>query len=301
MEQLVKLVPLSPDILIYLAIDISIAVILLFAIRSLSGLFSKISVRQELGEKDNFAFGISMAGRMLSLTIVLSAVVGRHSHLGYEAAALGMLLFGSIGIFLVKVGRFAHDKVVLNRLDKNQMISEKNVSVALVDASSAIASAIIIKSIIEWADGTDANTLVAIMSGSMVVLAILLLTTRLYERRYAKNNQNNGFQRTLCKGQLALAIQHSGTLIGTAIVVSSAGSVIEYSADAYVSNITGWLFVGAAFSLLLIVFTSLAKRIVLSGVNWKTEVDLQHNIGIASIEFVLSMGLALLIAGLFAN
>jgi uncharacterized membrane protein YjfL (UPF0719 family) len=301
MEQLIKLVPLSPEILIYLAIDISIAILLLFAIRALSGFFTKTSVRSELGEKDNFAFGISMAGRMLALTIVLSAVVGRHTHLGYEAAALGMLIFGSIGIILVKAGRYAHDKVVLNRLDKNKMISEKNVSVAIVDAASSIASAIIIKSIIDWAAGVTVNTFVAILTGSVVVLSVLLLTTRLYERRYASNNQDNSFQRDLCKGQLALAIQHSGNLIGTAVAVSSAGSILVYGPDSYVSNITGWLVVSAAFSVCLIILSSVSKRIVLSGVNWKTEVDLHHNVGIASIEFVLSIGLALLIAGLFAG
>jgi hypothetical protein len=53
--------------------------------------------------------------------------------------------------------------------------------------------------------------------------------------------------------------------------------------------------------LLLIILSSIAKHIVLSGVNWKTEVDLQHNVGIASIEFVLSIGLAMLITGLFAS
>jgi uncharacterized membrane protein YjfL (UPF0719 family) len=301
MEQLVKLVPLSSDILIYLAIDISIAILLLLAIRSLSGFFTKISVRSELGEKDNFAFGISMAGGMLSLTIVLSSVVGRHNHLGYEGAALGMLLFGSIGIILVKVGRYAHDKVVLNRLDKNKMIAEKNVSVAIVDAGSSIASAIIIKSIIDWTVGSNVNTFIAILSGSMVVLSVLLLTTRLYERRYASNNQDNSFQRDLGKGQLALAIQHSGNLIGTAIAVSSAGSILVYDPNSYVSNITGWLVVSAGFSVFLIILSSLSKRIILTGINWKTEVDLHHNIGIASIEFVLSIGLALLIASLFAG
>jgi uncharacterized membrane protein YjfL (UPF0719 family) len=301
MEQLVKLVPLSSDILIYLAIDISIAILLLLAIRSLSGFFTKISVRSELGEKDNFAFGISMAGGMLSLAIVLSSVVGRHNHLGYEGAALGMLLFGSIGIILVKVGRYAHDKVVLNRLDKNKMIAEKNVSVAIVDAGSSIASAIIIKSIIDWTVGSNVNTFIAILSGSMVVLSVLLLTTRLYERRYASNNQDNSFQRDLGKGQLALAIQHSGNLIGTAIAVSSAGSILVYDPNSYVSNITGWLVVSAGFSVFLIILSSLSKRIILTGINWKTEVDLHHNIGIASIEFVLSIGLALLIASLFAG
>ncbi|AEP30672.1 DUF350 domain-containing protein [Brumicola nitratireducens] len=301
MEQLVKFVPFSSDLLIYLAIDLSIAVLLLLAIRSFSGVFSKVSVRNELGEKDNFAFGISMAGRMLSLTIVLSAVVGRHMHLGYEVAALGMVVFGAVGIVLVRAGRFAHDKVVLNRLDKNQMIAEKNVSVALVDAASSIASAIIIKSIIDWAVGTDVNTLIAIFSGTTVVLSVLLLTTRLYERRFANNNQDNSFQDTLCKGHLALAIQHSGNLIGTAIAVSSAGSILAYEPESYVSNITGWLLVGLTFAVSLIILASVSKRIILAGVNWKREVDLQHNVGIASIEFVLSIGLALLIAGLFSG
>jgi uncharacterized membrane protein YjfL (UPF0719 family) len=301
MEQLVKFVPFSSDILIYLAIDLSIAVLLLLAIRSFSGVFSKVSVRSELGEKDNFAFGISMAGRMLSLTIVLSAVVGRHTHLGYEVAALGMVVFGGVGILLVRAGRYAHDKVVLNRLDKNQMIAEKNVSVGLVDAASSIASAIIIKSIIDWAVGTDVNTLIAILSGTTVVLSVLLLTTRLYERRFANNNQDNSFQDTLSQGHLALAIQHSGNLIGTAIAVSSAGSILAYEPESYVSNITGWLLVGLTFSVFLIVLSSVSKRIILAGVNWKREVDLQHNVGIASIEFVLSIGLALLIAGLFSS
>jgi len=301
MEQLVKFVPFSSDILIYLAIDISIAVILLLAIRSFSGVFSKVSVRSELGEKDNFAFGISIAGRMLALTIVLSGVVGRHTHLGYEVAALGMVVFGGVGILLVRAGRYAHDKVVLNRLDKNQMIAEKNISVVLVDAASSIASAIIIKSIIDWAVGTDVNTLIAIFSGTTVVLSVLLLTTRLYERRYAYNNQDNSFQDTLCRGHLALAIQHSGNLIGTAIAVSSAGAILAYEPESYVSNITGWLVVGLTFAVSLIVLSSLSKRIILTGVNWKREVDLQHNVGIASIEFVLSIGLALLIAGLFTG
>ncbi len=301
MEQLVKFVPFSSDILIYLAIDLSIAVLLLLAIRSFSGVFSKVSVRSELGEKDNFAFGISMAGRMLSLTIVLSAVVGRHTHLGYEVAALGMVVFGAVGILLVRAGRYAHDKVVLNRLDKNEMIAEKNVSVGLVDAASSVASAIIIMSIIDWAVGTDVNTLIAIFSGTTVVLSVLLLTTRVYERRFANNNQDNSFQDTLCQGHLALAIQHSGNLIGTAIAVSSAGSILAYEPESYVSNITGWLLVGLTFAVSLIILASLSKRIILAGVNWKREVDLQHNVGIASIEFVLSIGLALLIAGLFSG
>jgi uncharacterized membrane protein YjfL (UPF0719 family) len=299
MEQLVKFLPISNDLPIYLAIDIGIAIGLLLVLRFLSGLFNKINVREELGERDNFAFGISIAGRMLSLMIVLSAVVGRHVGMGFEVAALGMLMFGTLGIILVRVGRFCHDKIVLNRLDKEKMIAEKNISVGIVDATSSIAAAIMIKSIFEWTQGTGVDAFIAVVSGTIVVLCVLLFATRLYEFRYANNNQDNSFQRTLCNGQLALAIQHSGNLIGIAIAVSSASKLLIYTPQAYVSNITGWLIVGLCLAIILMVMTSLCKRVVLMGVKWKVEIALQHNVGIASIEAVLAIGIALLFNNIF--
>jgi len=299
MDQLIKLVAIENDLVIYLVIDIAIAVAMLFVIRTLSGLFTKVNVKRELGERDNFAFGISLAGRLLSLTIVLSAVVGRQVGMGYEAAAISMLLFGGSGIVLVRLGRYAHDKIVLHRLDRGQMITDKNVSVALVDASAAIASAIITKSIIEWSVGIDINAFIALFSAVIVVLLVLLFATRVYEYNFRENNQNNSFQKTLCDGQIALAIQHGGNLIGIAIAVSTASKVLVYSPTGYVSNITGWLIVGLAFAVLLMLLTSITKRIVLAGINRRDEVVLQHNIGVASIEAVLSVGIAILFSNVF--
>jgi hypothetical protein len=299
METLVKLNPLSAEIWGYLAIDVGIALILLFVVRWMSGRVTKISVSNELGERDNFAFGISVAGRMLSLCIVLGSVVGRHIGEGYQGAAIGMLLFGVISIALVKLGRIAHDKIVLNKLDKEQMIADKNVSVALVDAASAIASAIMLRSMLLWVEGTDVNAIVAITTGFIVVLLVLLLMTRLYELRFATNNQNDSFQKILCKGHIALAIEHSGNLIGTAIIVSAASVLLTYDPQTYVSNVTGWLIVGFALSMSLLMMVTVAKRLVLSGLDWKQEVDQQHNVGVASIQLVLSVGIAFIVIGVF--
>lgn len=298
METLVQLIDLPAHVLTYLIIDITIALLLLGVIRILSGLPKGVSVAVELGEKDNFAFGISVAGRMLALCLVLSAVVGRHIGLGIEIAAMGTLLFGVVGIVLIKVGRLAHDKLILHRLDKDISIQERNSSVAVVDASSAIASAIIIHAMIRWVQGTDANAVVGILSGFVIVLSVLLLTTRMYEIRFARNNQNDSFQGMLRKGNLALAIQHSGTLIATAIVVSAAGRILNYQAETYVSNLTGWLICGLIASISLALVVGLAKRIVLFGLNWKTEIDLQGNVGLACLEWVLSVGIAMIALGL---
>ncbi|MCW8107238.1 DUF350 domain-containing protein [Alteromonas ponticola] len=297
METLVKMVDLPSDLWVYLLIDLGLALLLLLLLKWMAGAFRKSSVTEELGVKDNFAFGISIAGGMLSLCIVLSSVVGRHVGLGYEEAAVGMLTFGLVGIILVKFGRFAHDKLVLNRIDSQAMIADRSVSVALVDAASLIASAIILRSMMLWVDGSDANAIIAITTGFLVVLAVLLVLTRLIERRYAKGNQNDSFQGALRKGQLALAIEHSGNLLGTATIVSSAGSLLDYNPVGYVSNVSGWLGVSVVLTISLMVLVTLSKHVILFGMDFRQEIDQQHNVGVACLALTLSIGIALIVNG----
>ncbi|WP_218352540.1 DUF350 domain-containing protein [Alteromonas lipotrueiana] len=299
MEALVKLVPLPRDLWVYLTIDLLLALVLLVVMKWLAGVFKKSSVADELGVKDNFAFGISIAGGMLSLCIVLGSVVGRHVGEGFEAAATGMITFGLIGIVLVQFGRYAHDKLVLNRVDTRALINDRSVSIALVDAASLIGSAIILRSMVLWVDGSDVNALIAICTGFTVVLIILLFMTRIYEVRYARDNQNDSFQGALQKGQLALAVEHAGNLLGTALIVASARHLLNYHPDGYVSNVTGWLIVSVVLSLALYVLVNLSKKVILWGLDYRQEVDKQHNIGVACLELCLAVGIATIVNGVF--
>jgi len=301
LDTLVKLVPLNRDLWGYLAIDVGIALLLLLVMKWLSGAMRDNSVAEELGVKDNFAFGISIAGGWLSLCIVLSAVLGRHIGQGYWQAVEGMLLFGGVGILLVKIGRFAHDKLVLNRVDTHAMIADRSVSIALVDAASLVASAIVLHNIMVWVDGTDMNAIIAIVTGFLVVLTMLLVMTRILEVRYAKDNQNDSFQGALRKGQLALAIEHSGNLLGTAMIVSAAKDVLIYYPSAYVSNVTGWLIVSVSLAIALHLLVLFSKKVILFGMNFRQEVDQQHNVGVAALGFTLSIGTAMIINGVLGG
>ncbi|AXR07364.1 DUF350 domain-containing protein [Salinimonas sediminis] len=299
METLVKLVPLPRDLWVYLVIDLVLALLLLVIMKWLAGIFRKSSVADELGVKDNFAFGISIAGGMLSLCIVLGSVVGRHVGEGLESAATGMLSFGLIGIVLVQFGRFAHDKLVLNRVDTRALIADRSVSIALVDASSLIASAVILRSMVLWVDGSDLNAIIAICTGFTVVLFILIFMTRIYEVRYARDNQNDSFQGALQKGQMALAVEHSGNLLGTALIVASARHLLNYYPDGYVSNVTGWLIVSVVLSLALYLLVNISKKVILWGLDYRQEVDKQHNVGVACLELCLAVGIASIVNGIF--
>jgi hypothetical protein len=300
MNTLIELVGINQNLLAILAIDISIAIILLGAMRFLSGLSAKVNSTEELAQEDNFAFGISVAGSILALGIVLTGAITGEAANSYAMEAIGMLAYGGYGLILIKIGRIIHDKVALQHLDKNALIIEKNLTIGIIDAAGAIATAIIIRAVLLWVDGLDISTFIAITSGFFVAQLVLVIVTRLREKQYAKNNQEDCLQEALTKGQLALAIRYSGQVISTALAVTAASHFLTYSPETLVVNLLGWLVFGVIMTLLVALLTALAKRIVLWGINLVEEVDQQHNIGVASIEMATSIAIALILSALMA-
>jgi hypothetical protein len=300
MNTLIELVGVNQDLLIYLAIDVSIAILLLGAMRFLSGLSAKVNSTEELAKEDNFAFGISVAGSILALGIVLTGAITGEAASSYAMEAIGMLAYGGYGLLLIKVGRIIHDKVALQHLDKNALIIEKNLTIGIIDAAGAIATAIIIRAVLLWVDGLDLSTFIAITSGFVVAQAVLVIVTRIREKQYAKNNQEDCLQEALSNGQLALAIRYSGQVISTALAVTAASYFLVYSPETLVINLIGWLVFGVVMTLLVAMLTAIAKRIVLWGINLVEEVDQQHNIGVASIEMATSIAIALILTALMA-
>ncbi len=300
MNTLIDLVGVNQELLIYLAIDITIAIILLGAMRFLLGLTSKVNSTEELAQKDNFAFGVSVAGSVLALGIVLTGAITGENAPSYMMEVIGMLAYGTYGLILIKVGRIIQDKVALQHLNKTELIKEQNLTIGIIDAAGAIATAIIIRAVLLWVDGLDLSTFIAITSGFMVAQAVLVLVTRIRERKYAKNNQQDCLQEALSDGQLALAIRYSGQVISTALAVTAASHFLVYSPDTLVMNLLGWLVFGLVMTILVAILTSIAKRIVLWGINLVEEVDQQHNIGVASIEMATSISIALILTALMA-
>jgi hypothetical protein len=300
MNTLIELVGVNQDLLIYLAIDVSIAILLLGAMRFLSGLSAKVNSTEELAKEDNFAFGISVAGSILALGIVLTGAITGEAANSYAEEAIGMLAYGGYGLLLIKIGRVIHDKIALQHLDKNALIIEKNLTIGIIDAAGAIATAIIIRAVLLWVDGLDLSTFIAITSGFIVAQAVLVFVTRIREKQYAKNNQEDCLQEALSNGQLALAIRYSGQVISTALAVTAASYFLVYSPETLVINLIGWLVFGIVMTLLVAILTAIAKRIVLWGINLVEEVDQQHNIGVASIEMATSIAIALILTALMA-
>lgn len=300
MQTLIEITALNQDLLIYLAIDLTIAILLLGTMRFVSGISAKVNTTDELAKQDNFAFGVSLAGSIAALGIVLTGAITGETASSYMMEVIGMLAYGIYGLILIKVGRVIHDKIALQHLDKTSLIKEKNLTIGLVDAAGAIATAIIIRAVLLWVDGLDLNTFIAITSGFIVAQTMLVLVTRIKEKQYAKNNQEDCFQEALSKGQLALALRYAGQVISTALAVTAASHFLTYRPDTLMVNLLGWLLFGIIMTILVALLTYIAKRFVLWGINLVEEVDQQHNVGVASIEMAISISIALILTSLMA-
>jgi uncharacterized membrane protein YjfL (UPF0719 family) len=300
MNTFIELTGVNQELLIFLAIDVAIAIILLGAMRFLSGISAQVNSTEELATNDNFAFGISVAGSILALGIVLTGAITGENASSYMMEVIGMFAYGAYGLILIKIGRVIHDKVALQRLDKMALIREQNLTVGVVDAAGAIATAIIIRAVLLWVDGLDLSTFIAITCGFFVAQMMLVIVTRLRENQYAKNNQNDCLQEAFTNGQLALAIRYSGQVISTALAVTAASHFLTYSPETLVMNLIGWVVFGIVMTLLVFVLTAIAKRIVLWGINLVEEVDQQHNVGVACIEMTTSISIALILTALMS-
>ncbi|WP_111978248.1 DUF350 domain-containing protein [Algibacillus agarilyticus] len=291
---------ISPELLTLLAIDLVIAVLLLTAVRYLAGLWMGVNTRDELSQKDNYAFGISMAGSVAGVGIVLTGAITGETANSYITEAVGVLSYGVLGIALIKLGRFLHDKIALNEFDKNTQIKQENMAVAIVDAAATIATAIVIRAVLLWVEGLNMYTVIAVISGFVVAQALLVVVTRLRENLYAKYNQGDSLQEALKGGQVALALRHAGHLISTALAVKAASYFLVYEPTAIVTNLIGWFVISIAMALIMFLISRVAKAVLLMGINTAEEIDQQDNIGLAAIEMAVMISIALLLGALMA-
>ena len=300
MNSIVEMTGLNQELLIFLAIDIIIAIVLLGAMKFIAGLSSKVNATDELSKEDNFAFGISVAGSIAALGIVLTGAITGENADSYLSEIIGMLFYGVLGLALIKVGRIIHDRVALNQLDKTEQIPNRNITVGIVDAAGVIATAIVIRAVLLWVHGMNLSTFIAIVSGFFVSQLVLVIVTRIKESQYKKNNQEDCMQEAFEKGQIALAIRYAGQVISTALAVTAASHFLVYSPDTLVNNLLGWLLIGVVMTVLVAILTTIAKKIILWGIDLVEEVDQQHNIGVASAEMAISISIALILTALMA-
>jgi len=295
---LIDFINVDVSLALYYLVDFLIAVALLTAIRFFAGLIGNVSATEEISENDNKAFGVSLAGAMIAVSIMLMGVVSGDAGFSLADEAMSVLVFGTLGISLMWVTRIAFDRISFPGLSIHEQIMKGNMAASIIDACNMIATAIIIKGAMIWVDGDMLAALLAVAVSFFASQIIMALATLYRVKVYEKRHSGRELHTAIEDNNIALALRFSAYRVGLAIAVSAAFSVVEYDADAFIFVFSLWFAAALLLFVLLTLIAIVMRYGILHKVNVGEEVGQQGNIAVGAIEGGIYIVVGLLLAGL---
>ncbi len=277
-------------------LDLAVAVAAICALRYLSGLLFGVDSRDELAEKDNLAYGLTLAGGAGAVALVLAAATAGDPAVDF-AQELGVVaLYAVVGLVLLKAGMLINDWVVFNEFSLKQAINGGNVAAGTAQAANLIAIGILVNAAINYSEGDLVNAVAVVVIVFLLAQLVLLAVTRIRALIYAKRNEGAKWQAAIDGGNAALGVRYAGHLIGTALAVSSAGGMTAYVVPPDAGMVVVYaalLGLAVVLATVLLMLSMLAQRAILHGIDVVEEVDVQANVGVAAIEAAVFIGVGL--------
>lgn len=252
-------------------------------------LHPSIDVKNELVEKDNFAFSLSHAGYLTGLLFVLgSAIVGPSN--GYWIDLFDLTAYGLLGIVLLNVSTFINDKFILRKFCvRKEIIEDQNAGTGAVEAANSIASGMIIFGAISGETGDFwfgiLTSIVFWAIGQIVMIILSVIYNKITD--YDIHEQ-------IEKDNVAAGVAFAGAIIAIANLIRFAlmGDFEGWGATIY--EVGTEVLIGIVF---LPIVRWLADKILLPGQRLSDEIARQEkpNTGAALIEAFAYIGGSVLI------
>lgn len=279
-------------------LDFVVSVALVVGLRKLTGLVANLSTTEELAERDNFAFGVSLAGAIFALSLMLSGVLSGEVADSLVNEAILLVGYGVLGVLLIKLGRFVLDRWVLRGVEIQQEIKNANLSVALVDVANVVATGIILRAVLGWIEGDLLMSVVSLLLAFVITQLLLSLVSYSRVFIFSRRNKGRDWQKEIASGNSALALRYMGHIIGVALAVTAASGLVIYNEEHLFYSLLLWAVAAIDLVLVATLFSFIARKFILQGVNVVAEVDDQRNIGVATIEAVIFLSIGLLLIAL---
>lgn len=278
--------------------NLLLVIVLFTSLRLFSGKIAHINASHELLKKDNPAFGISLAGATMAVTIMLSGTIYGSPEQPLIQGLAFNALFGVIGITLMAVTRIIFDKLTLPDIHLRDEIAAGNKAVAIADAGNVLAAAIILRAVMIWVTANSVEGIIVILAGFVVSQAILVGMSLLKIKMLESKNTAHKLQDELRNGNIALALRFSGHKIGTAFAIATAAQIVVYEEFNIMTILAAWL---AASILVIVIWKALcwfAHNVVLFRAEADDEVLSQRNIAVGALQAVIYISLGYLISQL---
>lgn len=282
-----------------LLINLGLAFAILSSLRFILGQISNVDAKDELAEKDNPAFGISLAGVILGVTIMLTGVIYGEPGADYKSEMMAVLGYGVLGVVLMILTKLLFDKIALPNLDVHKEILGRNVSVGLLDAGNVIATAIIVRAVMIWTESVTLDGVYMVLLGYALSQLILLLAT-IIQRVFYRRHHDHSLQKAFTENKLATAWHFAGYRIGVALAITAATSYVPYAPDDLFGVAITWFALSLLLMFAVSILVWIAERIIFMGIPMRDEIDAQQNTGLAVAHAFLTIAVGILLASLLA-
>lgn len=283
-----------------LLVNILLVIAVFTSVRFFSGIVSHITSTKELTEKDNPAFGISMAGVVFAVTIILTGAIYGDPIYTMQESVISVGLYGVVGIILMAVTRIIFNKIALPSISIRNEIVKGNVAAGIVDAGNVIATAIIIRAMMMWVDANTVDGILAILTGFVISQVLLTVTTILRIKRLNKKIENNSLQNEFKAGNAAIALRFAGRKIGTAFAVAAASHLLVFELYDMPMLLLIWAGASVMMIAILSILSFVATKIIFAGINVEDEVLRQRNLALGAVSCIIYISLGLLLSELMS-
>lgn len=285
----------NPTMLLSLAI-----IIVLFAsLRLFSAAVSHVDSKFELTQKDNGAFGISLAGVVFAVTLVLTGVIPKSWTMELGEVALAVAVYGIIGIGLMVLTRVIFDRIAVPHLSMRDEIVKGNYAAAIIDAGNVIAAALVIRAVMAWTPTTNLEAVIDLLKLYIVSQLLLTAIAMVHVRLFTMHGVGDRtMQDEIHSGNTALALRMSGRRIGIAFAITAASNIMVYELYGVNSLLIEWVGVSLLVVLALTLLSWIATKIILWNMDVNDEVINQRNVALGAVQGAIYISLGILVSSL---
>ena len=250
---------------------------------------SKINVKSELVDKDNFAFILSYVGYFIGLIIIICGAIVGESY-DFISDIIAIFTYGILAIPLLHIASWVSNKLILRKFDiRKEIIDDKNEGTGIIEAVIYIANGFILYGAIVGESASFLEGITTFFIYWIIGNSILILTSKLFITwtRYDVHDE-------IEKDNVAVGISFAGAILAIGIIVMNAILDPFYDWTTTCIDIALQTILG---TILLPIMRLFADKILLPGRNLTDEIVNQDkpNIGAGLIEAFAYVGSAVLI------
>ncbi|NQY51879.1 MAG: DUF350 domain-containing protein [Piscirickettsiaceae bacterium] len=294
----------SLDIFYTFAITILIVMSFVVPIRFMLAKHLGVDAKSELDKTNNAAFGVAIGGGVLGFILMLTGVMSGDQMAVISEEIMSLIVYGLLGSVLMIFGVLIQDKLVIRDISLSKEIGRGNMAAAFVVAANMAVVGLIAKKTITWidSDGLDGIlSIITVFALSQFILALVaFIRMAVYSMRNSKNNEKKisaaeTWQGALSAGNTAVALRYVGQLVATGIVISVTSVVVDVDASLEAIAIR-WGATSIFLTLTVWMGYRLFLPLILFRIDIVREVDHRGNLGVATIEAALLIGLAFMVS-----